>query len=114
MPRACSWWWRANSVPLSKVTVWRQGGGKGARSRDKARAMGAAALPGGRTAREQAGVAFVEGEDGLAVGAEEHEVGLPVAGGLAVRGEGWAVDEGTTVGDKGGGAAALAPPPGPV
>ena len=23
MPRACSWWWQANSVPLSKVTVWR-------------------------------------------------------------------------------------------
>ena len=58
-------------------------------------------------------MAFVEGEDGLAVGAEEHEVGLPVAGSLAVRGEGWAVDEGTTVGDKGGGAAALAPPPAP-
>ena len=58
-------------------------------------------------------MAFVEGEDGLAVGAEEHEVGLPVAGGLAVRGEGGAVDEGAAVGDTGGGAAALAPPPAP-
>ncbi len=57
-------------------------------------------------------MAFVEGEDGLAVGAEEHEVGLP-AGGLAVRGEGGAVDEGAAVGDTGGGAAALAPPPAP-
>ena len=49
----------------------------------------------------------MEGEDGLAVGAEEHEVGFPVAGGLAVGG-GWAVGEGAAVRDQGGGAAMCA------
>ena len=65
---------------------------------------------GGRAdGEEQAGVTVVEGEDGLAVDAEEHEVGFPVPGGLAIGGTGGTLGEGPTVLNKGGGAAPLAP-----
>ena len=70
--------------------------------------MGAAALPGGADGQEEAGGVFVEGEDGLAIGAEEHQIGFPMARGLAV-GCGGALDEGAAVSHQGGGAAACAP-----
>ena len=41
--------------------------------------MGSEAFPRWSESDEQSGVAFVEGEDGLAVGAEEHQVSLPVS-----------------------------------
>ena len=56
-------------------------------------------------------MALVEGEDGLAGGAEEHAVGLPVAGGLAIRGGAGPVGEGAAVSDQGGRAAAGAAAP---
>ena len=67
---------------------------------------GGRGLAGGPDGEEEARGAFMEGEDGLAVGMEEHEVGLPVAGGLTVGGRGGAVSDLATVGDQGGGAAA--------
>ena len=48
----------------------------------------------------------MEGEAGLAIGAAEHEVGLLVPGGLAVRGGGWAGGDGAAVLEQGGRAAA--------
>ena len=63
-------------------------------------------LAGGPDGEEEAGGAFMEGEDGLAVSAEEHEVSFPVAGGLAVGGGRGAGGERAAVRDQGGGAAA--------
>ncbi len=60
---------------------------------------------------EEPGVTRVHGEDRLAIGADEHQVGLPVAGGLAVRGGDGSVGQGAAVGDQGGGATAGAPAP---
>ena len=42
-------------------------------------------LPGGPRGDQQAGVALMEGQDGLAVDPEQHQVGLPVTGGTAIR-----------------------------
>ena len=63
----------------------------------------------GAYGEEKAGGALVEGEDGLAIGAEEHQIGFPMARGLAVGGCGGALDEGAAVSHTGGGAAAFAP-----
>ena len=76
------------------------GGRQGCEEAGQGTGDGGGGFAGRPDREEQAGVAFVEGEDGLAVGAEEHEVGLPVAGRLAVRGDGRAVEEGAAVGDK--------------
>ena len=46
---------------------------------------GGGGLPGGPRGYEQAGVALMEGQDGLAVDPEQHQVGLPVTGGAAIR-----------------------------
>ena len=65
----------------------------------------------GTGGEEEAGVALVESEDGLAVGSEEHEVGLPVAWSAAV-GNGWRpVGEGAAVSDEGGGTTTFATAP---
>ena len=63
----------------------------------------------GAHGEEKAGGAFVESEDGLAVGAEEHQIGFPMAGSLAVGGHGGALGEGAAVSHQGGGTAAFAP-----
>ena len=47
--------------------------------------MGAAAFPGGARGNQQAGVALMEGQDGLAVDPEQHQIGLPMARGTAIR-----------------------------
>ena len=60
---------------------------------------------------EDSGVVLVEGERHLPVGAKEHEVGLPVAWGLAVCGCFGAFGQGPSLGDEGCGTAALASPP---
>ena len=62
----------------------------------------------GAYGEEEAGGALVEGEDGLAIGAEEHQIGFPMARGLAVGGCGGALDEGAAVSHQGGGAATCA------
>ena len=46
---------------------------------------GGGGLPGGPRGNEQAGVALMEGQEGLAVDPEQHQVGLPVTGGAAIR-----------------------------
>ena len=62
----------------------------------------------GAHGQEEAGGALVESEDGLAVGAEEHQIGFPMAGSLAVGGHGGALGEGAAVSHQGGGAATFA------
>ena len=47
---------------------------------------GSGSLAGRSEGNEDAGVAFVEGEDGMPIGSEEHQVGLPVARGASVIG----------------------------
>ena len=59
--------WRANSVPLSKVMVWRSGCGRAPSRLHEMAAMTGAALLGGRIAEQQAGGALMHGQDGLAV-----------------------------------------------
>ena len=74
-------------------------------------AMGPAALPGGADGQEEARVALMEDQDGLAVGTEEHEVGLPMAGSAPVLGLWRAFCQRTPEGDERSGAAASAAPP---
>jgi hypothetical protein len=63
----------------------------------------------GRPGGEQdAGLALMDGEHGLAVLGEQHEVGLPMAGAVAVGGGGRSFGYGNTAFDEGCGAAALA------
>ena len=50
---------------------------------------------------EEAGVALVQGQDRLAVGLEEHQVGLPVAGGPTVGGVLGTFGQGTAETDEG-------------
>ena len=71
-------------------------------------------LGGQGTGEQQAGVAFLEGEQGLALVAKEHQVGFPVAGSSAVVGFDWALGDVPTMADKGSGTAALAPSAAPL
>ena len=62
---------------------------------------------------QQAGVAFMHGQHGLARGAEEHQIGFPMARDLAVGGRGGPFLQGTPEVDEGSSAAAAAPAPAP-
>ena len=55
----------------------------------------------------------MHGQHGLAVGAEEHQIGFPMPWGLAVSGGGRPLIQGAPEVDKGGGTAAPAAPPAP-
>lgn len=57
---------------------------------------------------DQARVALMQGEDGLAISGEEHEIGLPIAGAAAPGDLGRAFGDGEAVLDEAGRAAALA------
>ena len=46
---------------------------------------GGGGFAGGPRGNQQAGVAFMQGQDGLAVDPEQHQIGLPVPGGAAIR-----------------------------
>ena len=69
---------------------------------------GVCRLAGQAQGDEEAGVALVEGERRLPVGAKEHEVGLSVAWGFAVCSCFGALGQGPSLGDEGCGTAALA------
>ena len=77
-------------------------------------AMGLEALAWGSEGDEDAGVAFVEGEDGVSIGPEQHQVGLPVARGEAVIGGLGALGDGATQSHEGGGAVPFAGSPTPL
>ena len=62
---------------------------------------------------QQAGVAFMHGQHRLARGAEEHQIGFPMARDLAVGGRGGPFLQGTPEVDEGSSAAAAAPAPAP-
>ena len=70
-------------------------------------AIGAAALPGGARGDQQAGVALMEGQDGLAVDPEQHQIGLPMAGGAAIRDRRRPLSQRAAQSDKGRRAAPL-------
>ena len=58
-------------------------------------------------------MAFMESEDSLTVGAEEHEICLPMAWTSTVLGLWRALRQGTAEGDEGGGTASLTATPAP-
>ena len=62
-------------------------------------------LAGWPRGKQQTGVALMERQDGLAIEPEQHQVGLPVAGGGASRGRVWlspGTDSGARHGRSGG------------
>lgn len=60
--------------------------GWGQRGQQRGEQVGAGrgGLPGGPRGEEQAGMACVQCQDGLAIEPEHHQIGFPMAGGLAV------------------------------
>ena len=62
---------------------------------------------GGARGNQQAGVAFMQGQDGLAVDPEQHQIGLPVPGGAAIRDGVRPLGQRAAQGDEGGRAAAF-------
>ena len=56
-------------------------------------------------------MAFMEGKEGVAVGPEQHEIGLPVAGGAPVRRFRRPLGQGAALGDEGSRTPAFGPPP---
>ena len=71
-------------------------------------------LAGQGLGQEQPRVAFHQGEQGLTPVAEEHQVGFPMTGSLAVSGGLGPLGQGLAQRDEGGGTAALATPPAPL
>ena len=88
------------------------GGGEGSQEVVEGGGDGAGGFAGQAGGHEQAGVTFMQGEEGLsAASGEEHEVGLPVPGGLARSGVHRALCKGSSEGDERDGTAAFGPAP---
>src|SRR5690606_8393675 len=87
------------------VTQGRRQGGEDA---DELLGDGAGCLARRARGDDQARVALMQGEDGLAISGEEHEIGLPIAGAAAPGDLGRAFGDGEAVLDEAGRAAALA------
>ncbi len=83
------------------------GGGQRGEQRGQPVGDGGGGLAGEPGGEEQAGVALMEGQNDLAVEAEQHQVGLPVAGGLAGGDGRGPLSPGAARGDEGGGAPAF-------
>ena len=61
------------------------GGGQGREERGDGVRDRRGGFAGGARGDQQAGVAFMQGQDGLAVDPEQHQIGLPMARGAAIR-----------------------------
>ena len=90
------------------------GGGQGPQQSGEGGGNRGGRFAGGPDGEQQAGVAFMYGQHRLAIGAEEHQIGFPMARGLAVGSGGGPFFQGPPVADAGGGAAAPAPAPAPA
>ena len=89
--------------------------GRGQGSQEAGHGLGdrSGRLAGGPGGQQEAGVAFMEGEDSLAVDSEQHQIGLPVARCPPVRDGGGPLSQRAAQGDEGGRAPAFiaaAPP----
>ncbi len=82
-------------------------GGQGGQQGGHGVGDGGGGLTGGAGGEEQAGVAFMEGQDRLAIEPKQHQIGLPVAGGASIRDGRWPLGQRAAQGDEGGGAAAF-------
>ena len=67
MPRSVEAVVSANSVPLSKVMVWRSSGGKGLKQGEELLGDGFGFFAGRSAMKDSADWALVNGEDGLAI-----------------------------------------------
>ena len=108
MEREWRWWCRANVVESDGLAPGRW---QGSQEPGDGAGDGSSGFAGGTDGQEEARMALMEDQDGLAVGAEEHEVCLPMAGGAPVLGLRRAFCQRTPEGDERSGAAASAPPP---
>ena len=86
------------------------GGGQGREEGGDGVGDGRGGFAGGAGGDQQAGVALMEGQDGLAVDPEQHQVGLPVARSATIRGRGRPLGQRAAQSDEGRRAAPLVAP----
>ena len=75
--------------------------------------MGRGGFAWGPDSEQQARVAFMDGQHGLASGTEQHQIGFPMAWGPAVARGDWPFLHRAPEVDEGGGTATPTPPPAP-